>query len=913
MLRTSTTLVPLLVLLLRVVVDDSTASREFEACVTSKGASIDVKEMSVHGKMTNDGDATVLDILNCVDEGLSTSDLDETTTDNSLFNFVVDNFALYTNVDVLRIGTKNVVSWTLQSNFMTLSDVSAIVFVRLDLADKVSVSYVSLAGVWQVNSDVRLNLKIYRVDSTYYIIRASRDESDLLLPVDSFIRHFVSDFSLSELAVPPGISNPITTLHNMRVLRYSFSTKRPNCIGVILRPDEPVDVVPGIVRLVNPFLFINVTLSTPRVATIKMNGAWNFDSTRLPVSIDPAAKGFYLTGRGTDSISVQSIVNKFDADYIPSALESALEKASMSNFAIESPSFKIPLETGAKGFRCYIAGRPVIDGWSEVTFGGVSAVVDKGTATNKAALVVGFEIAKAKIVDIVEKLTDVRVKPPPPSLLDQSTKVAFAISSRDVDDDDDDDVRLEGQILSQISLRSGLSIVASFALPSDCEKDSFCKYAKDAFGANVRIAATITSPSRLFIPFSAPGVDINVVGPKLVLSRVSLDFTLGKVASHIEIRATLSLARPRLTFVGSIQVGNWGLGLVMTMKGTWKRAFGVDFLTLDSGAIAAMNLDSGVGLRSIKLYGEMTVGKRESGREIVAIVQAGIDPADPERNDFQGLMNKVTIDSILKALDIDLTLPSFLRTSTFLDGLQVHSVERRHPSGMVVPKSVVLKGAIYILGSTQQKALVEINLPRGIRIIVRMDPLFIGARIKMYGSAIESPVGPLLVADVTTLPLLSKVNVAISGYVNFFHHLFWDKIVLQITDREFVFWMRTDLFLYHNVLLKFYAPYGSFRGASFRVRGSFPIELIAKLEYGVQTFMMDVSEAAAEAVSAVTKKRLDRARLDFNEARRNVLDVKKKRDTDCKIRLCPTSKCFLKWRSSLISGTYACTVVYEEL
>ena len=124
--------------------------------------------------------------------------------------------------------------------------------------------------------------------------------------------------------------------------------------------------------------------------------------------------------------------------------------------------------------------------------------------------------------------------------------------------------------------------------------------------------------------------------------------------------------------------------------------------------------------------------------------------------------------------------------------------------------------------------------------------------------------------------------------------------------------MRTDLFLYHNVLLKFYAPYGSFRGASFRVRGSFPIELIAKLEYGVQTFMMDVSEAAEEAVSAVTKKRLDGARLAFNEARRNVLDVKK-RDTDCKIRLCPTSKCFLKWRSSLISGTYACTVVYEEL
>ena len=147
-----------------------------------------------------------------------------------------------------------------------------------------------------------------------------------------------------------------------------------------LRLNEPFEVVPNIARIINPAIFINITLSKRRTKEIKAKGFWEFGSSDFPISIDPAPlppllpgqtpsslrkpKGFLLTGG--DEISIRSIIDKLNADFLPSELRGALESASMLDFAILDPLFKIPIGTGARGFQIQLSGLPRVNNWTGV-------------------------------------------------------------------------------------------------------------------------------------------------------------------------------------------------------------------------------------------------------------------------------------------------------------------------------------------------------------------------------------------------------------------------------------------------------------------------------------------------------------------------------------------------------------------
>ncbi|XP_065839709.1 uncharacterized protein [Oscarella lobularis] len=734
------------------------------------------------------------------------------------------------------------------------------------------------------------------------------------LTLGNILSAVIPNFSLDELSLPPGISDIVQSLLNIQLHGFSISTK-PKCIAVELRLNQAFEVVPGIARIINPSLFINVTFAKPRKTVTKADGDWEFGSSQFPITIEPApppprlpgqnnqlvkAKGFLLTGEG-DEISVQSIISKFDADFLPEELQSVLQAASMLDFAIENPTFRIPIGTGAKGFQCQFSGTPRINGWSGVT---LNAVVSK--TTGKAALAVGFEFVNMGIADLVQKLTDVNVKAL--TLLDRSLKVAVMISSRSLED-----VVLQGEALSQIPLRRGLSIVAVFTFPTDCLGESFCEFAKGALGsgASLQIAATITSLRQF--SFSV-GVNNIKLGEGIILSEAALEFAIG-METYVGIRATLTLSNPPLSFTGWVRAGIQGLELGMTMSGIWKRPFGIDFLAFGKGIIS-ITLKPGVPLPGIELGGEVRVGKLDSGREIIAKVYLGIDPTMPRRNYFYGSINRLTIGSVLEAFDIQLSLPKCLADSGLPYGLKVSfSLDSRElvPSGIVIPQGFILNGTIDILG-WRLKAYINIGLPRGIKIDIRMDPLTIGGGIlKLYKSTTETTVGPLLVADVTASP--PNVNVTAAGYVSLFFGMIEAEIFLQITNTHFLFYVRRRFFIF-EALLKVYASYGSLQDASFQVYGLLSTAWLEELERSVCAKIDAAAKVATDKIDAA-KRKVDGAHAKFDAV---VADLRRKRNNVnnlCHLRTCHSicmgcpswNSCCTRWWGSCIgcpSWNYCC-------
>ena len=694
------------------------------------------------------------------------------------------------------------------------------------------------------------------------------------LKLSNLLTAIIPDFDVDELDLPPGVSDLLD------VQLYGFQltiAKKIKTLAIELKFGDSLEIIPGIATILNPSILINITLSKPRKTVFKADGFWQFGSADFPVTIQPAAlapispaapnrdkrtaKGFILSGEGND-LNVAAILQKMDADFLPDELSSVLQSASMADFSILRPSFEIPVGTGAKGFQFKLAGTPQIAGWAGAT---VNLVVSK--QTGKAAMAVGIELGNIGFADVIEKLTKKNVKAL--SLLDRSLKVAVVISSKTMDG-----VTLSGETLSRIPIQRGLSFVAVFTFPDDCQGDAFCDFAKGALGsdASLQITTTITSLKQILI---SAGVNNIRLGDGLILSEAALEFAFG-VETYVGIRAELALTNPPISFTGAVRFGLQGLELSMIMKGIWKRAFGINFLAFGN-AILSVALKPGVPLAGIEVGGEVRVGKIDSGKEIIAKVYLGIDPLMPRRNYFYGSINKLTLGAVLEAFEIDLTLPTCLRDSGLPKGLEVSfSLDARElvPSGIVIPQGFVLNGTIDILGF-QLSAYIDIGLPRGIKIDIRMTPLNLaGGLLKLYKSRSDKSSGPILVADIQAFPL-PKVNVTAQGYVSLFWGMIEREIFLQITNTQFVFWIRGRFFLF-DALLRVHAPYGSLEEASFQVYGLLSTawmdeirrKVLAVIDEAAKKATAEISKAQAKVRAAESK--FDAAVADLRAKRNNV-------------------------------------------
>eukprot|EP00118_Oscarella_pearsei_P020104 m.216543 g.216543 ORF g.216543 m.216543 type:complete len:398 (+) comp39871_c0_seq3:1214-2407(+) len=151
----------------------------------------------------------------------------------------------------------------------------------------------------------------------------------------------------------------------------------------------------------------------------------------------------------------------------------------------------------------------------------------------------------------------------------------------------------------------------------------------------------------------------------------------------------------------------------------------------------------------------------------------------------------------------------------------------------------------------------------------------------MFRSSKDQDHGPILVADLQFQPSV-KINVTIEGYVK----LLWtisEEIFLQVTDTEYRFWLRANLFLF-NVLLKVHASYGSLKDAGFGVYGLIQND-VDKIEKKVDELITNVATSIVNKIDAAQNK-IKWAQEKLDAANKYLEDAKGKVDSLCSISRC---------------------------
>ena len=462
-----------------------------------------------------------------------------------------------------------------------------------------------------------------------------------------------------------------------------------------------------------------------------------------------------------------------------------------------------------------------------------------------------------------------------------------------------------GEVLSSIPVRRGVSLAAVFTFPQTCA-DTFCEFAKAALGsgASLQLTATVTSPRQFSLLAAVSDIQL---GSGLTLKHSGLEFAIG-VETYVGITGSLSLVTPPVSFTGAVRAGLQGLELSMTMNGLWKRAFGLNWLAFGNG-ILSIAIKPGIPLFGFQIGGEIRIGDLDSGREIKAKVYLEVDPLYPRRNYFYGSINSASIGAILNAFGVSVSLPSVLSQSGFPHGLKTSFAfdDIDLPGDLVIPRGFRLNGTVNILGYTL-KALIEISMPSGIKINIRMAPLHLaGGLIKMYASSSDSSSGPYLVADLKTLPSPS-INVTASGYIDFLG-MIKRQAFLQITNTQYIFWIHGRFFLF-DALLRVHASYGSLETAAFGVYGRLSTAWMTGISNKVKGIIdkgaRDATRKISNAQSAVSSKQrdydnavqtlrqkrrdLDRAHYKFDEAIRTLRGKQHNVNNLCHIRSCSRRK-----------------------
>ena len=618
----------------------------------------------------------------------------------------------------------------------------------------------------------------------------------------------IPDFSIDELQLPPAISDVL----DLHVSGFGFSIQQKSLFVDMTIPGS-FEFIPGYVDIANVSLSMSATFKKPRKSTIKVSGKWQIGSTCTDVVIKPELQtplGRFVVSAYSEKISVTDILDHFKAEFLPDEISDILNRSGMLEFIILKPNISVPLDV--RKFILRMSGTSKIGGWPTVEL--TSAVIHNEGISK---FVAGFDFSNIKFSNLIETLTGVDVSDI--AFLNEIVKCAVIISPGTIPD-----FIFDGATLSRLSIHRGVSLTAELPFPESCGGEKICTFAKETVGkdALLPLTATISSPKQFSL--IAALSDIKLIDG-LTLKQCGLEFALG-IKTYVDIKASLSLNNPPLTFTGAISNGRQGLELYMAMEGVWKRAFGINYLAFGN---AILSLMLPIETPGIQISGEMRIGRLDSGRELIAKVYVGIEPKMVRRNYFHGFIDHATIRKILDAFDFDVPLPPILQDSSLPHGLETSFafVDIELP-GIVIHKGFKLNGTLTTMGFNLS-AFITI-LSKAIKIHVRLPSLaVVGGLMNVTASHTDSSEGPKLVADIKMLPI-PFVNVTGTGYfkLNSGDFNIEGEVYLQITDKQYIFFA-TGKWFWFETTLKISAPYGSIERASYRVSCDVSTAGMAKL------------------------------------------------------------------------------------
>ncbi|XP_078621643.1 uncharacterized protein LOC144887947 isoform X2 [Branchiostoma floridae x Branchiostoma japonicum] len=706
----------------------------------------------------------------------------------------------------------------------------------------------AVEGSYNVSSDCRVSLEVSgcRLDIT--------SDPVLCLNVRLFLSIVLPNLSLDGYRLGDAASD----LLDVAVLR-SYIDRCDDRVWVSGATIRSVTIVPSVLTLNDISVDVSYTSALPPSFHALFNGTWSIGAVDFPVTLERSPDGLILMGTAAveDSLPVSSLIQHFGASFIPpGALRDPLLDVGLGDFSIEDASVEAML---GQEFAVRLFGDAVIGEWS----GDVEVVVSR--VENDPFMVTGVTLSDVGIIPAVRKLTggalDISVIPGA-SILSRSTSVAFVVSARTLPRDQQ--LPMYSTLLTDRDINQGVNIVASFAPPTDCGQDAFCKVMKRLLGNDIELSlfATLTSVGDLYMTAL---VETPVILPEGIEMRdVGLEVQIGTANNAVGITGSIQFETPPVLMTGGIGVSQSGGYLRMSTDGMWNKAFGLDFLTIGDINFEMSILPEPTIISSLQFGGRAIIGYRDNPSAVPfeGSVYIGVNKIDPRQNYCTGSISALTVPAILKAFGHTLQLPSFLEDIGFPEGasFSFSLLQRTLPNGVSIPRGFFFRGALKVLFFTASADMkIDATSLFANVTVTRFD---IGNGLVQVGGP-SSETGPVISIDISWLPWHAKL--LIHGSVTVLG--IQARTTISMDSSRTYFAIEGNFLNLFSASLEIEASYGSLKHAEFMVTGIFKSDLSSALREEVKRTLENYVKEANEA--------LDRAHSDVSNARHACADARR--------------------------------------
>ena len=671
--------------------------------------------------------------------------------------------------------------------------------------------------------------------------------------------------SVDSLPLPPGIDN----LLNGAVSSLDYD-KTNGLLSARVSWGSELVLIPDFLSILDPYVDIVVTTATKKVQ-INAHGQWSIGSTSFSVAVEPkedASQGFVLTGCGS-LFNIGDILATVGATFLPSGISIDF----LSDFVIANPCISIPVGQAIATSELFLSGEPRFG-----EFGGVTLNFVFKKVNGQASAALGLDFANTGFADLLETLTGKSISSV--ALFDQGVKLGVIVSNADFSG-----TTFQGETLSTLQIKQGLTLAGVFTLPS-CGSDVICKFLEPIVGSSsLQLTATIAS----FSDFTVTAALANIpLGSGMTLQSAGLQLALSSTtAPSVGIVCQLLVHDPLLLFEGSFSARPTGeLEASLSMTGLWEQAFGIEWLTIGN-LLLSIKFIPGATPTAFEIGGEIEIGTE--GSELKGAIYAGVDTTDPSNNYFYGSVSELTIDSLMAAFGIETDLPRPLGELGFTEGIEVsYALLDKTVPGRTIPAGFKMTGTVNFLGFVIF-ADIHVSLGAFLKLDLEMSPLSLaGGIFQMYAHSSDTSLGPYLKADIDVSSSPPTVLIEASGYVKLFSFIEIGA-TLVITDTEYIMEIRAPFFGIFQAYLRVAASYGSLEAASFSVYGELSTEWLDDL---VEKVTNIIENGADEATAKIEEAQadVDRAQASLDSAQDDLNDAQDDVNSLCSIKSCSSGK-----------------------
>ncbi|XP_057311457.1 uncharacterized protein LOC130649225 [Hydractinia symbiolongicarpus] len=355
----------------------------------------------------------------------------------------------------------------------------------------------------------------------------------------------------------------------------------------------------------------------------------------------------------------------------------------------------------------------------------------------------------------------------------------------------------------------GVFFSTQLTITNDCKGSALCEVAREKMkpGTKLRLEGEkTTSGMTLRAVYDGNGFEL---GKNLKLTKLQAVLQVA-AETKFYFEGEMKLKDPPLEFA----VGESGrVEISLPMKGIWKRPFGLKYVAFGNVKMGVA-IDPAVPVSKLELSGEMQLGKIGNGKEIISKSAISFDPSRIFY--FYSSINTLTLESISKAFEFDISLPQVLIESGFPEGFAAGF--STNPKGtkielleVTIPEGFMLKGLINILGY-KIKCDNFVDFPKLIQVYDELSPIKIGkGLIAVSKSKNDLENGPKVFVKISK----EEVAVKIQGYVSLLG--LGAEVLIDVSYKGFYFYVYGNIFNLIEANVTVNPPYGSLAETGFSV------------------------------------------------------------------------------------------------